>query len=102
MSIDPSEPSVQWLNSTNNSTDVLFHFDGLCDVTVTCSPNTLMVSHTIDGTNLTVTISKMAGTSYSDYMITLLPYRYNRTWASITIDVFYGLEIINLSVGIPC
>ena len=94
-----AEPTYAWINETSTSADILFDFDGMCDVTLSANPSSLDISHAISGTSLTVTVSESATTIFGTYAVTLSPFRLSRSFANVTANVYYGRVISGLQVS---
>ena len=98
LSIDTGEPDVTVINTTVNTADISFNFDGMCDVTVQVIPNGLDASLTSSGTVITVTVSERTDSDWNIYSLQLLPTRRGRSWPTVSTTVFYGLEIQGFQV----
>ncbi|XP_053393015.1 uncharacterized protein LOC123564401 isoform X2 [Mercenaria mercenaria] len=94
ITISSSEPAVTWFNTTTNEISTVFDFDGMCDVTITCNPDLIDVSHVKSGNEIIMTVKQTASTQLDEYVCTLSPFRGERTFPDISRDVFFGDEIL--------
>lgn len=100
ITVSASEPSITWFNRTVNVTTTQFDFDGICNVTITCMPDLMDVSHSISASVITMTVQQNANTQLMAYRCSVLPYRGERTFPTVYRDAFFGDEILDLQVRV--
>lgn len=99
MALSASEPDLTWFNTSSYPVNTTFDFDGVCDVTISCVPSLDGITHTINGNQLVMTLTKTVTTVLNEYICTLKPFHGERTYSNITRDVFFGTEILGFWVS---
>lgn len=98
LQVDSSEPSITWLNATVLKKDVVFFFDNMCEVSITCEPDLLGITQTIVGHQITMHVAVLENTEYGEYICSLSPSHHERAFPTVEREIFFGEKISGFGV----
>ena len=90
------------MNLTVNETVIQFEFDGMCQYPSTLTPaGPIHTVGSITSNSVDVAVSTPSSVAWGTYTLTFTPHATEyeeRTWDSVTHQIFYGEEILGLQV----